>query len=693
VLIAAAYVVLTPPTFRADVLLQVEDRGRGFAGLEEVASALTDKSLGETEIEIIRSRTLLGSVVDQLNLALSASPRALPIVGNVLSRHHRDGLAAPLPGLARYAWGGERIRLQRLELPDDLLNRRLRLVAEEGRRFRIVGPDGETLVTGEVGKASRADREGRRVEAFVAELVARPGTEFDLVRRGRDDVIRDLQRRLQVSERVKKTGILVVALDGEDPHTVAAIVDGVAQAYQRQNVERKSLEAVKSLEFIQEQLPVLKANLDAAEGELRSHQLEHGTVDLSLETQALLERAAQVEESASSLELTRRDLRSRYAEEHPLLQSLRGKIAQLHGERAAIEEKMQRLPQQEATQARLSRNLKVATELYFTLLNKAQELNVAKSAAIGNVRILDTAARPERVGPKNVLILGSALLLGLLLGVTIVLTKDSLEQSLEDPEEIERIAGIGVYANVPHSGREAALARRRRSSRWFSVLATADSSDPAVESLRSLRTGLQFALANAGKRVIAIGGPSPGAGKSFVSANLAHVFAQAGERVLLVDGDLRRGQLHRYYSLDRSPGLSEVLSGQCSLMDASRPVEGANLHFVSTGKLPPNPAELLGSERFGLFVEAAAADYDVVVIDTPPILAVADAALIARLAGVNLVVIRAGRNTRRELVQSLKRSAWGGAKVHGLVLNDVPCNGAGRGYSYQYEYRTDREES
>jgi len=144
-----------------------------------------------------------------------------------------------------------------------------------------------------------------------------------------------------------------------------------------------------------------------------------------------------------------------------------------------------------------------------------------------------------------------------------------------------------VYASVPYSNREVELTRKRTpASTVPSVLAAIDPSDLAIESLRSLRTALQFALVDATNNVVTVCGPSPGVGKSFLSANLAYVLATGGKRVLLIDGDLRRGRLHRYLGGKRTPGLSEVVSGQCPLADATRKTGQENLEFIATGKLP-----------------------------------------------------------------------------------------------------------
>jgi tyrosine-protein kinase Etk/Wzc len=377
--------------------------------------------------------------------------------------------------------------------------------------------------------------------------------------------------------------------------------------------------------------------------------------------------------------------------------ALRQKVAQLQGERGGIEAKIKELPQAELEAARLTRDMKVANELYVLLLNKAQELRVVKSGTIGNVRILDAAVLPAvPVSPNKAASAVGALLLGLGLGVVFAFARSALDRGVEDPELIEQRLGIGVYASVPHSRRQAELERdaRRMKAKRTAVLATADPSDVAVESLRSLRTSLEFALVETPSRVIMIGGPSPGVGKSFVSLNLASVLADTGKRILVVDADMRKGRLHRQFGLERSPGLSEVISGSASIDEAVRATPADNLSLLTTGRVPPNPSELLASERFRGVVAELSRRHDLILIDTAPILAVTDATLIGRVADMTLVVLRCGRHPMREIALAVKRLGQSGVQPHGFVLNSVVPRagvlGSKYGYHYQYAYRHER---
>jgi tyrosine-protein kinase Etk/Wzc len=681
------YALLATPMYRTDALVQVEEQSKSSA-LDELSTLFSGSSPTEAEIEIIRSRSLVGGVVDELHLDLSAGPRYFPGIGRAVARW-RDGPApaSPVLGLARYAWGGEKLDVQRIDVPPELQGQELTLVAGDGGRFTLLGPDDERLVDGQVGQPAS----GEGVGLFVAQLQARPGTEFRIVKSSRSAATERLRRALTVSEVGKKTGIIRLELEGRSPGTITATLDAVTRAYLRQNVERKSAEAEKTLEFLETQLPIVKTNLDAAESALNAYRSRNGSVDVTLETQGRLDQAVQVEKALSELDVQRAELKQRFTENHPVLMAIRQKQAQLQSERASIEAKIKLLPNAELESARLMRDVKVANELYVLLLNKAQELRVMKSGTIGSVRIVDSAAVPgEPVSPRKAASAVLGLMLGLGMGVALAFGRKALDRGVEDPDVIEQRFGVSVYAAVPHSPRVTELTRdaRRRKSSAIPLLATADPTDPAIESLRSLRTSLEFALVEAAGNVVMIGGPSPGVGKSFVSVNLAAVLADMGKRVVLVDADMRKGRLHRQFGVERGPGLSELISGSVGAEDVMRTTTARDVWLIPTGRLPPNPSELLASDRFRRVIEDLSRRFDLVLVDTAPILAVTDAALIGRVAGLSLVVLRAGHHPVREIALAVKRLAQSGTRPHGFVLNDVmPHSGVlGQKYNYHYQY-------
>ena len=682
--LGGAWAWLATPIYRSDVLIQVEDKKAGMGALGDIAGVLGDTATpAETEIEIIRSRSVVGAVVDSLHLDVVAEPARLPVLGRALARRHEgDSVAAAPVGLGRYGWGGETLRIDRLEVPPALLGEKLTLVAGEAGRFELLAPGGNSLGAGTVG----APVTGGGVTLLVSELRARPGTRFRLVRRSREAAIKDLQDELRVSEKGKKTGILIVSLEGPDRDRLAAILDALAAAYLRQNIERKAAEAGKTLQFLETQLPQVHASLEAAEAELERYQLGKGGLDVSLATQAMVARSVEVEKASSELQVEAAALGQRFTENHPAVKTIQDKLRRLDAERTAIEARLKALPEAELESARRLRDVKVKNELYLALLNRAQELKVVKEGTLGNVRILDPALRAdEPFSPQPARILGLALLLGLIGGVGLALARRALDQGVEDPDQLERVVGIPVFASVPFSKAEAE--RAGSPARALPLLAVAAPRDLAVESLRNLRTALQFSLFESGSRVVSVSGPAPGVGKSFVIANLGHLLAEAGKRVVLVDADIRRGTLHRLFGLDRGLGLADVIAG-APLEQALHETAQPGLVLVTSGTLPPNPAELLSSDRLAQLVAELAERFDLVLLDTPPVLAVTDAALVARHAGVNLLVARSGQHRLRELTAALRSLGRNGIRVNGFVLNGVRLDrGLGRRSAYHYQYK------
>lgn len=216
-------------------------------------------------------------------------------------------------------------------------------------------------------------------------------------------------------------------------------------------------------------------------------------------------------------------------------------------------------------------------------------------------------------------------------------------------------------------------------------LALDNPADLAIEAIRGLRTSLHFAMMEACNNVLMISGASPNAGKTFVSSNLSAIIAQTGKRVLFVDTDMRKGYTHKLFEVNNENGLSDFLSGKIQIEDSVKPLTHIGIDFISRGQVPPNPAELLMHPRFEEMIRWATEKYDLVVLDTPPILAVTDAAIIGRYVGTTLLIARFEQNTVKEIEVSVKRFEQSGIYVKGCILNGV-MKKASSYYGYGYNY-------
>ncbi len=682
------------PVYETDALVQVENEKSVLPGQDELFRLLAaGASRGATEMEIISSRSVINRVVEEQLLDISAAPRYFPIIGAALARRHdaTRGLAEPFLGMDKYASGGERIRVTRLEVPPELEGESLVLIAGTNPAYALIYED-KLLLNGEVGKPAAAKAGALPVEMFVSELEARPGTKFRVVKRPFDETVRSLQKALRITEKGRQTGILQLTLEGRDPDRVAAVINAIVNAYLRQNVERQSEEAQRMLEFLNEQLPRLKTEVDTSEAALKEYKARTGAaVDVSVKGQELLTRVTDVEKEITALELQRSELKQRFTEQHPLVATLNEKLGKLTRQRGELEEGLKRLPNTEWQSLRLVRDVTVANELYVLLLNRAQELKVAKAGTIGNVRALDTGTVPQKPARPNMLLVAlGSLLGGLVAGVALVFARRALRRTLEDPAELEQQLGLAVYATVPHSAQQSTLGRtlkRRQRGNGVKLLARDYPQDSAVESLRSLRTSLQFALSDSGNGVVAIHGATPMVGKSFVATNLAFLCADSGKRVLLIDGDMRKGHIHKALGLPRSPGLSEVLAGQCNLEQVTQVFEADRISIITTGVLPPNPAELLLGSRFSALVKLASERYDLVLIDSPPTLNLADSLPIGKVAGTNLIVLRGGVSTMGDVQVALQRMQQNRIRIHGAIFNDLSAIVARYRHGGYYAYR------
>lgn len=700
-LTGAAYAVLATPVYQASALLQVEAKKNDLLGFSDIGGMLGKESPSATEIELIQSRYVIGKTVDNLKLDIVVQPMYFPVVGEFLARRFQKtnpgAIAEPLLGLDSFAWGGESLKIFKLDLPDGQLGKKLTLTVGENDHFTLVDEDDQVLAAGEAGQLI----EQNGVAFQIEELRAKPGTRFRVIRNARLTSILDYQENLDVVERGKESGMIGLALESTDPDQAIKILNQIAAIYVRQNVERTSAEAAQSLAFLKEQLPEVKKDLEKAGKALNEYQTRSKSVDITLETKAILDQIVGLDTSISELKLQQAEMDRKFTRQHPAYRALLTQIGELTSKQQSLASRVESLPSTQQELLSLTRDVEVGTAIYTQLLNKSQELDVMRAGTVGNVRLIDTAdvnyLKP--IKPKKILIVLIATLLGGFLAVALVLLRKALNRGLESPEAIEQL-GLPVYASIPYSPlqkvEEDKITRSRgRTDAVSSLLAISHPTDLAVEALRSLRTSLHFAMLEAPNNRIMISGPSPEVGKTFVSVNLAAVIAQTGQRVLLIDVDMRRGYLHKVLGVPAKDGLSDILSNQCTLETAIHKTGIENLDIISRGQIPPNPSELLMHRNLTELLSQVSERYDLVILDTPPLLAVTDAAIVGRQSGTNLIVTRYGLNPAKEIEHTIRRFAQNGIVLRGAIFNGVEKKASAKyGYGnygyYQYEYQADR---
>lgn len=710
-LLAVFYSLLSSPVYMADALIQIEQQASALGGMDELDAMLGGgSSTSDTEIEIMKSRKVIGEMVDKLNLTTQVEANYFPYIGAYLARRSNTAgqPAAPWMGLSSYAWGGEVIQVDRFDVPRAYAKGPFTLVAMEQGKYSIANSEGETVLEGEVGQAAHNQTTSGQqgdMQIFVSRLVARQDTRFTLSKRDHNAVVSQYQNKIKIGEKGRATGILSISLEGTNRLRIGAIIDELTRSYLRQNVEQKSEESEKMLQFITTHLPVLKAELNAAEIALNHHRENSGTIDLSFESQNLIGRITRLEAELSDFAFEQAELLHKLTPDHPVIKGMREKVKNLQQQKRDLDARLFALPETELEAVKLSRDITVATELYMLLLNRSQELKVAKAGTIGNARIIDGAVVTNYpVKPKKRRIILIGLLLGFIVGVAVSVLRKALNRTIDDPNIIDEQLGYAIYAEIPFSEYQEKVsraARKRSGNARYQLLAHAKKDDQVVESFRSLRTSIQFALMEAKNKIVMISGPSPEVGKSFVSSNFAYLMADSGKKILLIDADMRKGHIHVSLNIEKSPGLSEMLSGEYDLSDVIRQATlHKDLDVITCGIYPPNPSELLMNNAFKTLLSKLEDCYDLIIIDTPPILAVTDAAIVGQYAATSFMILRSGNHHLREIQMAFKRFEHNGVQLKGVIFNGIELKKGHYGdkygndykyYGYQYDYKTSRK--
>ncbi|HBY0530994.1 TPA: polysaccharide biosynthesis tyrosine autokinase, partial [Klebsiella pneumoniae subsp. pneumoniae] len=615
--IAVLYALMATPIYQANALIQVEQK-QGNAILSSLSQMLPDGQLQSApEISLLQSRMILGKTVDDLNLQTQVEKEYFPIIGKGISRILNNK--------------NESIKIDKLyiERKEDSTDPEIIITIKDDKHFTVEG-DGFKV---DGIKGEMLDKDKLRI--LITEINAEPGASFEVKYLSRLKAINNLLEAFNVSDQGKDTGMLGLTLTGTDPNLISKTLNSIANNYLEQNVERQAAQDAKSLDFLNQQLPKVRADLDIAEDKLNSYRKEKDSVDLSMEAKSVLDQIVNVDNQLNELTFREAEISQLYTKEHPTYKALIEKRQTLQQEKTKLNKRVSGMPSTQQEVLRLSRDVESGRAVYLQLLNRQQELSIAKSSAIGNVRIVDDSITdPKPIKPKKILICIIGFILGLFFSVALIMLRFLLRRGIESPEQLEEM-GINVYASIPVSEwlLKASDKRKRKNNESDKLLAVENPTDLAVEAIRSLRTSLHFAMLEAKNNVLMISGASPNAGKTFVSTNLAATISLANKSVLFIDADLRKGYVHKMLGNEGKSGLSDILSGQANVEETIISVPDGQFDYIGRGQVPPNPAELLMHPRFEKLLAWASAKYDLVIIDTPPILAVTDAAIIGRYAG------------------------------------------------------------
>jgi tyrosine-protein kinase Etk/Wzc len=442
---------------------------------------------------------------------------------------------------------------------------------------------------------------------------------------------------------------------------------------------------------LQQQLAELQVNRDIA------MSIKSNSVDVASKVKEYDDRIAELKQKLNSTISTIkadaysgnpdqvRDLAQRLIEEEIRNSSLTVQLEQLEAATGKYEGNLRRLPKASTVLSQYQRERESLQQTYLLLNERYQEAMINEASESGNVVILNPAEIPDTPSkPNRLFIILIGFILGPIVACALILIRDQFDDTVKTPDDIEK-EGIKFLTWIPHFNSND---KENRDISGPIVFEETDS--PVSESFRTIKTRIQHTWSDSDlPKIVLVTSPAESEGKSFVSANLAGIFAQSNKRTLLIDCDLRRPTIHIKMGVDKKPGLADYLYRKLKLDDIIRKTNKNNLSFITSGTIPSNPAETLESKAFINFLQEIKDFFDIIILDSPPIIAVVDSEILAKLVDGTILVISADKTENRlmkDAVDLLKRNK---VTFLGSVLNNFR-NKSGYGYYYKYNYSYSR---
>lgn len=744
----AAYTLYTVPVYESVTTIRIEEERTELPVLD-ILQTLSTGSEVETEMEVVRSRTLAEDVVDSLGLQIQVvSPRGV-------------ARAEVLRSLFVERWAPEGIyvmdrqRTGAFAIHED----------ESGDTFGATSASEPAALPGATFQLTEAAIAHSQIIVAISSF---------------DGAVQGIQGSVSVSRPNREASIITVRYQSTDTQLVHQVPNSLAQRFIARGKAVRKTEATSTVTFLQQQIDTLSVRLEAAEEALTAFREGEQVVSIQAEAQAQVTQLAglqadrnRIEAERSALQLLvdeidreariadpsapspynrlisfptllrnqavselmrtlsdannqRSQLLQRRTLQDPDVQNLTQRIREIETQLRAtattylqglsqqvsafdqtlarFATDLERIPGKEVQLIRLQREQTVLEEVFTLLQNRLQEARILEAVDDASVRVVDPAILPTGpVKPRRMLNLLLGLVLGGMLGVGIAFLREYLDETVHTREDVQvATQGAPVLGMIPRirdavaSSRTAARAAPGTSGELNArLVAGRDPRNPVSEAYRALRTNLTFANPDHPPKTIVITSALPQDGKSTSAANLAITLAQQGIKALLVDADLRRGVLNNVFDTPREPGLTTILTGKCGIADAIRRIdlgESGSLDFLPSGAYPPNPAEILGSQRMRSLVEALEERYDLIVIDSAPLTVVTDAAVLGTKADGVVLIARANVTEKGALTYSVEQLKNVRANILGAVINDVDFRRDSRYYSsygkygYYYHY-------
>lgn len=688
ILLATLYLISATPVYEAKALIEVQERG----GVADDSTGVTtdwNRPPVTEEVNIMLSRPVLMPVVEQFSLAYDVKPKKMPVLGDVTERV--PALGKWLSGqsfASSYAWNKESLTIGNLTVPFEWEDEALTFTSL-GNGSYSVQKDGQMLIErADVGEPLIVELNPLDpMELTITSIQALEGVEFEVFRKSTQETVSQLQGDLRAETSDENSRMISVYHRNENPADTANLLNAIAYQYRDVKLGADSNQSLEKLKYVEESLPAAKREMEAAEAALAAFRIQRGAVNVDLQNDLVMREVSRLESKLNDLLFDRDELNKRYTDVHPSLRKLNKEIDALQRRINVERGKIQSSPNVERDLGQLELRAETARRIFSDLDEEFQTRSHALGGNKGSVRVWDEAQVPKKPISPNALLALIAATLGTIFCYIVYLTlRSALSTVIGDQESLERATGLPVFMNIPRSNAQKrlgtsspAIVDPRRMLPGGSgenlpaanVLAVKKPDDYSVENLRGLRSMLDDVMEDAASNVLMICSPLPAMGKSFVSMNIAVLLAQTGKRVLLIDADYQRGQIHKSLGVSQGPGLPEVVKGKSELKESVRATSVPNLYaiprgFIGEAALREAPTE----KEFGAFLQVVAPRFDIAIVDTPPILSVSTAATIGRHAGASLMVVKEGEVTEGQMNEAMKRLSFSGVTVNGCLMNN-----------------------
>jgi len=697
--LAALYLISTTPIYQSQALIEVDDT----SVIDEQTLVDWTRPDIKEEANILRSRKVLQPVVDLYELRNEAHPKKIKVLGDLTERV--PALGNWISGLEiakSYAWHGEEIKISDFSVPRAWEDEALTLTSLGEQRYSLER-QGRTLVeSATVGENISLDvGDTNPLSLVVSSLDAPQGVEFSVIRRSLESTISGVRASLSTETSDVKSRMITVKYLGADPTNTTDITNQIVQVYRDVKLSDDLGDTVKEREIFESNFPKVESELREAENALASFRRRTGSINTDIQSSNILGQIDILQRDLTEKEIERDELRERYTEIHPSTRRLDKEIGILQRKINQLTGRVRATPNNERDMAQLEADVEAKREMYNDVRDRLGKIRIKEGITSGSVKIWDTAIVPDQpVSPNKLLALVGATLGTLFLYMLYLTLRSALSTLISDQESLERASGLPVFMSIPKSNAQKRLAaiptvdpsrllpgssEKSNTKELSNVLAVGKPDDYSVESMRGLRSMLEDVMDDAKNNILMITSPLPSMGKSFISLNLAVLLAQSGKRVLLIDADYQRGQMHKQFGLKMGPGLPEVVRGKSELKETVKATQIENLYVIPRGFMGDGGSrEMPGDREFGRFMDVVAHRFDICLIDTPPVLSVSTAATLGKQAGSTLMVVKEGEIKEPQLAESLKRLSFSGIRVNGCILNGASTP-TPRHYAYYQE--------